>query len=220
VTGTASTRPCSTPRYYSGKHRCHGVNVQVIADAAGRLKWVSAALPGSTHDLTAAREHGLVQALTTDEVMTFADKGYQGAAAVSAPRSSAIAGAVGCPVGKRPSTAVTPRSAPLENAPSPPSSAGSYWPSCTAAPSEQPICWPRSSSFNSSRSSGTQVERAHCSRDLPPCTVGGDVVIEQAAWHVAVARMHRHAVVLTEVGGQQLPEHHQRHSAAVPWMAN
>jgi hypothetical protein len=32
--------------YYSGKHRRHGVNVQVIADPAGRLIWVSAALPG------------------------------------------------------------------------------------------------------------------------------------------------------------------------------
>ena len=40
--------------YYSGKHRRHGMNVQVIADAAGRLVWASAALPGSTHDLTAA----------------------------------------------------------------------------------------------------------------------------------------------------------------------
>ena len=39
--------------YYSGKHKRHGVNVQVIADAADRLIWASAALPGSTHDLTA-----------------------------------------------------------------------------------------------------------------------------------------------------------------------
>jgi hypothetical protein len=65
--------------YYSGKHRRHGVNAQVIADAAGRLRWVSAALPGSTHDLSAAREHGIVDALTEADVMTFADKGYQGA---------------------------------------------------------------------------------------------------------------------------------------------
>jgi len=65
--------------YYSGKHKRHGVNVQVIADAAGRLVWASAALPGSTHDLTAARTHGIIDALTSDEVMTFADKGYQGA---------------------------------------------------------------------------------------------------------------------------------------------
>jgi hypothetical protein len=65
--------------YYSGKHRRHGVNVQVIADAAGRLIWASPALPGSTHDLTAARTHGITCALTSADVMTFADKGYQGA---------------------------------------------------------------------------------------------------------------------------------------------
>jgi hypothetical protein len=33
--------------YYSGKHKCHGVNVQVIADPAGRLIWASPALPGA-----------------------------------------------------------------------------------------------------------------------------------------------------------------------------
>ncbi|MFF0658951.1 transposase family protein, partial [Micromonospora tulbaghiae] len=64
---------------HSGKHKRHGVNVQVIADAAGRLVWASAALPGSTHDLTAARTHGIIEALTSADVMTFADKGYQGA---------------------------------------------------------------------------------------------------------------------------------------------
>ncbi len=31
--------------YYSGKHKRHGVNVQVLTDAAGRLVWASAALP-------------------------------------------------------------------------------------------------------------------------------------------------------------------------------
>ncbi|TDC00145.1 IS5/IS1182 family transposase [Micromonospora fluostatini] len=65
--------------YYSGKHKRHGVNVQVIADAAGRLVWASPALPGSAHDLTAARTHGILEALTSADVMTFADKGYQGA---------------------------------------------------------------------------------------------------------------------------------------------
>jgi hypothetical protein len=59
--------------YYSGKHKRHGVNVQVIADAVGRLVWASPALPGATHDLTAARAHGVIEALTS------ADKGYQGA---------------------------------------------------------------------------------------------------------------------------------------------
>ena len=65
--------------YYSGKHKRHGVNVQVIADAAGRLIWASPALPGSAHDLTAARIRGIIDALTSTDVMTFADKGYQGA---------------------------------------------------------------------------------------------------------------------------------------------
>ncbi len=65
--------------YYCGKHKRHGVNVEVIADAAGRLVWASPALPGSTHDLTAARSHGIIDALTNANVMTFADKGYQGA---------------------------------------------------------------------------------------------------------------------------------------------
>jgi hypothetical protein len=64
--------------YYSGKHKRHGVNVQVLADAAGRLIWASAALPGAVHDLTAARTHGLIDALTSANVLTFADKGHQG----------------------------------------------------------------------------------------------------------------------------------------------
>jgi hypothetical protein len=65
--------------YYSGKQKRHGVKVQVIADAVGRLVWASAALPGSTHDLTAARTHSIIEALTSANVMTFADKAYQGA---------------------------------------------------------------------------------------------------------------------------------------------
>lgn len=49
--------------YYSGKHKHHGVNVQVLADPAGRLVWASPALPGAVHDLTAARIVGLIDAL-------------------------------------------------------------------------------------------------------------------------------------------------------------
>jgi hypothetical protein len=63
--------------YYSRKHKRHGVNVQVLADAAGRLVWASPALPGATHDLTAARHHRLIDTPSTGNVMTFADKGYQ-----------------------------------------------------------------------------------------------------------------------------------------------
>lgn len=65
--------------YYSGRNRRHGVNVQVLADPAGRLVWASAALPGAVHDLTAARTHGLIDMLTVNDVTAFADKAYQGA---------------------------------------------------------------------------------------------------------------------------------------------
>ncbi|CAL9278694.1 hypothetical protein SUDANB66_00039 [Streptomyces sp. SudanB66_2053] len=40
---------------YSAKHKRHGVNVQVVTGPAGEILWLSPALPGRTHDLTAAR---------------------------------------------------------------------------------------------------------------------------------------------------------------------
>jgi hypothetical protein len=65
--------------HYSGKRKCHGTNVQVIADAFGRLLWASPALPGAVHDIKAARTHGIIEALTPAGIRTWADKGYQGA---------------------------------------------------------------------------------------------------------------------------------------------
>ena len=41
--------------FYSGKHRRHGMNLQVIASPAGDILWVSGPLPGAVHDLTAVR---------------------------------------------------------------------------------------------------------------------------------------------------------------------
>jgi hypothetical protein len=72
---TGADRP-----YYSGKHKRHGLNVQVLTDPAGRLIWASPALPGSVHDVKAARRHGLVHALTGYDIPVLADRGYQGAA--------------------------------------------------------------------------------------------------------------------------------------------
>ncbi len=66
--------------YYSGKHKAHGLNVQTLADPAGRLIWASPALPGSRHDIGCAREHGLLTALAGTGVQVLADRGYQGAA--------------------------------------------------------------------------------------------------------------------------------------------
>ncbi|MGW8366293.1 IS5 family transposase [Streptomyces wedmorensis] len=65
--------------FYSGKHKKHGVNVQVVADPFGRLLWASPALPGAVHDVRAAREHGVIGALAGAGIVCWADKGYQGA---------------------------------------------------------------------------------------------------------------------------------------------
>ncbi|MFD0032100.1 transposase family protein [Streptomyces sp. NPDC127172] len=65
--------------FYSGKHKRHGMNVQVITDPFGKLIWASPALPGAVHDLTAARTHQVIDALNEAGLKCFADKGYQGA---------------------------------------------------------------------------------------------------------------------------------------------
>ncbi|MER7196012.1 IS5 family transposase [Streptomyces flaveolus] len=65
--------------FYSGKHKKHGMNVQVIADPKRRLMWASPALAGAVHDIRAAREHGIIEALAEAGIACWADKGYQGA---------------------------------------------------------------------------------------------------------------------------------------------
>ncbi|MFE2584883.1 transposase family protein [Streptomyces sp. NPDC059378] len=65
--------------FYSGKHKKHGMNVQIITDPAGRLVWASPALPGAVHDIKAARTHGIIDALEEAGVECWADKGYRGA---------------------------------------------------------------------------------------------------------------------------------------------
>jgi hypothetical protein len=55
------------------------VNIQFLTDPHGELIWASAALPGSTHDLTAARDLGIVAGLTAWAIACYADKGYVGA---------------------------------------------------------------------------------------------------------------------------------------------
>ncbi|MEW1845931.1 transposase family protein [Nonomuraea angiospora] len=65
--------------YFSGKHRVHGMNVQVIASPNGTILWTSGALPGKAHDLSAARIWGILRALEAAGIITLADKAYQGA---------------------------------------------------------------------------------------------------------------------------------------------
>ncbi|SDE24326.1 IS5/IS1182 family transposase [Streptomyces prasinopilosus] len=63
---------------YSHKHRRHGVNVQVVTDPSGRLLWLSPALPGRAHDLTAARTHRIIRICERQGVPLLADLAYQG----------------------------------------------------------------------------------------------------------------------------------------------
>jgi hypothetical protein len=65
--------------FYSGKHRRHGMNLQVIATPDGDIVWVSGPLPGSMHDLTAARIWGILRELAATGLIVLADKGYAGA---------------------------------------------------------------------------------------------------------------------------------------------
>jgi hypothetical protein len=64
---------------YSHKHRRHGVNVQVVTDPAGQLLWISPALPGRAHDLTAARTHRIIRICERQGVPVLADRAYMGA---------------------------------------------------------------------------------------------------------------------------------------------
>jgi hypothetical protein len=64
--------------FYSGKHKRHGMNVQVIASPDGDLLWVSGALPGSVHDKKAEWIWGVLAELEAAGLVTLADKGYQG----------------------------------------------------------------------------------------------------------------------------------------------
>jgi hypothetical protein len=64
--------------FYSGKHREHGVNVQVIASPDGTILWVSGDLPGATHDTAAARIWNILAALRDAGLIALGDKGYHG----------------------------------------------------------------------------------------------------------------------------------------------
>ena len=64
--------------FYSGKHKRHGMNLQVIASPRGDVLWVSGALPGSVHDKKAEWIWGVLAELEAAGLVTLADKGYQG----------------------------------------------------------------------------------------------------------------------------------------------
>jgi hypothetical protein len=64
--------------FYSGKHKRHGVNLQVIASPDGTILWVSGQLPGSTHDTAGARIWQVLAAVDEAGLIALGDKGYHG----------------------------------------------------------------------------------------------------------------------------------------------
>jgi DDE superfamily endonuclease len=71
--------------FYSGKHKRHGMNLQVIASPDGGILWVSGALPGSVHDKKAEWIWGVLAGLEAAGLVTLADKGYQGSTHAKLP---------------------------------------------------------------------------------------------------------------------------------------
>ena len=64
--------------FYPGKHKKHGMNLQVTASPGGGILWVSGALPGSVHDKKAEWVWGVLDELAAAGLVTLAGKGYQG----------------------------------------------------------------------------------------------------------------------------------------------
>ncbi|GGQ35178.1 hypothetical protein GCM10010266_68280 [Streptomyces griseomycini] len=152
--------------FCSGKHRKHGMNVQVLADPSGRLPWASPTLPGAVHDVRAAREHAVVAALADAGITAGRTK------LIEAPgtRSGFRTGDAGrlSPQARRPSTVPTRRSGPSSSRPSPSSSPGDSSARSAAPPPASPASSkPSSPAFGQLR---LRMENAHwldCSRMHP-----------------------------------------------------
>jgi len=71
-TGRANRRNCS------GKHHHHGLRFLALTDEKGRLIWISAARPGRTHDITAARHDHILAHLRAAGLGALADLGFRG----------------------------------------------------------------------------------------------------------------------------------------------
>jgi DDE superfamily endonuclease/Helix-turn-helix of DDE superfamily endonuclease len=80
VDRVAADRP-----FYSGKHKRHGMNLQVIASPRGDIVWVSGPLPGAVHDMRAQWIWGVLAELEAAGLVVLADKGYQGSAYAKIP---------------------------------------------------------------------------------------------------------------------------------------
>ena len=123
------------------------MNLQVIASPDGDIVWVSGALPGAVHDLTAARIWGIIRELAASGLVVLGDKGYLGEDDIRTPYRGR-----GKPASQKEATGLMPGSAPPANEPMPSSSPGA---SCVsfAAARGAPGNWPRpSTSFRPAKS--------------------------------------------------------------------
>jgi DDE superfamily endonuclease len=98
--------------FYSGKHRKHGMNLQVIASPDGDIVWVSGPLPGAVYDLTAARNWGIIAERAASGLLILAHNGPPSARTASALRT----GDGTSPYPARTPTALMPGCAPGERA--------------------------------------------------------------------------------------------------------
>jgi hypothetical protein len=80
---TESVKGETINAWYSGKHRAPGGNIQAVIRPDGIPIFVSDAAPGHQHDLTVARDAGVIAALNWAaaqlDLPTLADSGYEGA---------------------------------------------------------------------------------------------------------------------------------------------
>jgi hypothetical protein len=129
VDRVAADRP-----FYSGKHKRHGMNLQVIASPSGDIVWVSGALPGAVHDKKAEWIWGVLAELEAAGLVVLVDKGYREAAS----RGSRISGRTRRPPRKTP-TGLTPGCAPPASARTRTSRPGTSWTSSAAAPGGRAI---------------------------------------------------------------------------------
>jgi hypothetical protein len=144
--------------FYSGKHRKHGMNLQVIASADGDILWVSGAPPGSVHDKKAEWIWGVLADLEAAGLVVFTDKGYLGSSYAKIPyrrRTSQNP--------RKPPTGHTRNCAHPASARTPSSSPGASCASSAAAPAA-PASSPRQSMYCRS-ARHNQDEKVQCCID-------------------------------------------------------
>ncbi len=143
VDRVAADRP-----FYSGKHRRHGMNLQVISAPDGEILWVSGPLPGAVHDLTAARIQGSCANSRRPGWWCWRTRDTP----VPGSTCASPTGDGASPPRRRTPTAPTPSYAARANAPTPSSRPGASCANSAAAPG-RPGSWRKlSTSFKPARS--------------------------------------------------------------------